>query len=137
MKRKNRLRGGDVFRKPVISLDVFGTVIAAVDRDVSSHASLDGVDLLPYLTGQRTDSPHEVLFWRYGRNMALRKGDWKLVQQFDRDGRSATFELFDLADDVAEGRNLAQQRPDLARELRAAAERLNRQMVEPRWGSGK
>jgi arylsulfatase A-like enzyme len=78
-----------------------------------------------------------VLFWRYGRNMALRRGDWKLVQQVDRDGGSATFELFDLADNVAESRNLAQQRPDLARELRAAAERLNRQMVEPRWGSGK
>jgi arylsulfatase A-like enzyme len=137
MQWKGRLSGAQVFRKPIISLDVFGTVMAAAGRDVSGHASLDGVDLLPYLTGQRTDSPHEVLFWRYGRNMALRRGNWKLVRQFDRDGRSATFELFNLADDVAESRNLAQQRPDLARELRAAAERLNRQMVEPRWGSGK
>ena len=40
---------------------------------------LDGVDLRPYLTGERSDRPHETLYWRFGDQWAVRHGDWKLL----------------------------------------------------------
>ena len=41
---------------------------------------LDGVNLLPYLDGKNTGAPHETLYWRFGEQMAIRQGDWKLVR---------------------------------------------------------
>ena len=41
---------------------------------------LDGVNLLPYLEGKNTAAPHETLYWRFGEQMAIRQGDWKLVR---------------------------------------------------------
>ncbi len=67
---------------------------------------------------------HESLFWRYGKAIALRRGNRKLVRQ--PAGPAAPpgpFELYNLAD-VAEKRNLAAAESALAAELRAGLDRL-------------
>jgi hypothetical protein len=44
------------------------------------NADLDGVNLLPLLTGQTKDRPHQTLYWRFQPQWAIRDGDYKLLQ---------------------------------------------------------
>jgi arylsulfatase A-like enzyme len=68
------------------------------------------------------------LFWRYGQNLAMRKGQWKVVKQ-----RSNDFQLFDLASDPAETNDLSALRPDMKKQLLAELEATNREMAAPLW----
>lgn len=99
---------------------------ASVPGDVASR--LDGEDLSAALTGHSTRK-RKPIFWEYGRNnasfaypkvprdrspgVAMREGDWKLL--INADGSGA--ELFDLAVDPKEGKNLADAKPDLTKRL--------------------
>ncbi len=128
MQWKGRLPAGQVYRQPVSTLDVLPTALEAAGVGSASGAKLDGVDLLPFLTGRHTGIPHETLFWRMGQQAAVRKGRWKLVIR-----RQQSPELYDLVADIAEQRDLAQQEPDVLRKLGQAYEQWNAQMAEPLW----
>jgi arylsulfatase A-like enzyme len=123
-----RLPAGKVYDKPVITLDVLPTTLAAVGTTVPKSIALDGVDLLPYLAGTKSGDPHDTLFWRYGSQFAVRRGDWKLVQTF-REPRK----LYNLANDIAEKQDLSSSSPDKLRELQAAFDEWNKSNVPPRW----
>ena len=72
------------------------------------------MDLTPFLSGERPEArPHRSLFWRRAVASAAREGDWKLIEYFE-DGR---LELFNLAEDIGEKRNLAASQPDKAKEM--------------------
>ena len=73
------ITGGKVDSRLTSSLDLFPTIAAAARSTISSKQSLDGVTLIPYLNGERSDSPHQDLYWRAGANFAVRDGRWKLV----------------------------------------------------------
>src|SRR5262249_35054093 len=62
---------------PVISLAVLPRALAAAGVAVPRDLPLDGVNLLPYLTGRHDGPPHEALFWRYGDHRSIRHGKWK------------------------------------------------------------
>jgi arylsulfatase A-like enzyme len=112
---KGHLPAGKTFDYPVSSLDLLPTVLAAAGSPPPSSLQLDGVNLLPFLTGEKTGPPHEMLFWRYGQNCAVRRGDWKLLKQAPQPG----FRLFNLARDIGETNDLTQAEPQLARQLQA------------------
>jgi arylsulfatase A-like enzyme len=130
---KGHLPAGKVFQWPVISLDMLPTAMAAAGAE-PPQAKLDGVNLLPFLRGERDGRPHETLYWRMGSNMALRQGDWKLVRQNERgNNKAADFQLFDLPADAGEKTDLIRAKPEKAAELRAVLDRLDGQMIRPRW----
>jgi arylsulfatase A-like enzyme len=104
------LPAGAVFEQPVSSLDVVPTVLAAAGLEATGPA-LDGVDLLPYLRGERADPPHEALFWRFRDQWAVRVGPLKPVHVQERPELPATPRLYDLAADVGETRDLSAERP--------------------------
>ncbi len=113
---KGTLPAGATYDKPIIQLDILPTAIAAAGGEVDSAWKLDGVNLLPFLAGAKTDDrPHESLYWRFGEQWAIRDGDWKLVaaNTGSRDG-----ELYNLATDAGELHNLAAEHPDIARKLK-------------------
>ena len=122
-----RLKSGSTYDKPVISLDILPTAAAAAGAELPSGRKLDGVNLLPYLTGEKKQSPHEALFWRSGQNHAARKGDWKLVKMGDETG------LYNLASDIGESKDLKSEKPDVLKEMQDAYERWNSQMIDPLW----
>lgn len=59
--------------------------------------------------------PERHLFWRKGKDWAVRRGPWKLVC-----GEEGRMMLFNLDDDIAEQKNLVKERPDLVEQLLAA-----------------
>src|SRR5882724_11697604 len=77
----DKLPAGKVYDLPVTALDILPTACAIAGAKVD--ADLDGVNLLPFLIGENSQTPHESLFWRFGPQKAMRKGQWKLVDWRD------------------------------------------------------
>lgn len=104
------------FHAPVISLDLYPTFVKLAGGNPANNPNpLDGVDLIPYLKGDKTDNPHELLFWQRN-NAAVRKGDWKLLKYYSKDEK---MELYNLKDDIGEKKNLIEKYPEKAKELEA------------------
>lgn len=132
MQWKGRVPAGKVYDAPVIALDIHPTAVAAAGGKIPADAKLDGVDLLPYVTGSVKRPPHDRLYWRFGAQWAVRMGDWKLLST---DGGDA--ELYNLASDIGEANNLAASNPEKAKELRAAYETWNSQLAPPKWSNAR
>lgn len=128
------LPAGVVYDEPVITLDVLPTMLATAG--VAAPADVDGVDLLPFLRGERRGAPHDALFWRFDftpigdppRRWAVREGRWKLVKN-----AKEPLALYDLAEDPGETRNLVGREPARARDLEARWKRWNAAMRPPAW----
>ena len=140
VKWPGKLPAGKVYDQPVIQLDATRTALEAAGVDTASDEKLEGVALLPYLTGENNDAPHDALFWRFGPQMAIRQGDWKLVKYdpvVDGGKKGATdARLYNLAEDISEEDNLIAEEPEKAKELQAAWEEWNKSNVPPLWGQG-
>jgi arylsulfatase A len=79
----------------------------------------DGISYLSTLMG-RKQKPHDYLFWDYagyGAQLAVRQGDWKAVRRGLKKNPDAPLQLFNLKDDPAESRDLAGERPQIAKRL--------------------
>jgi arylsulfatase A-like enzyme len=127
------------YARPVIQLDLHATALAAARVRPHADWKLDGVDLLPHLKTRRRSAPHEALYWRFGRQMAIRKDNWKLVRYaLAAEGGAGTspFRLYDLARDVGETRDLALEQPDRVAELQRLWDAWNTENIPPRWGGG-
>ena len=129
--------------RPVIQLDILPTALAAAGVDVKPEWKLDGVNLLPYIRGDKTEPPHDALYWRFGGQLAIRKGDWKIVKApggsanpENWGGSKATLEgaeLYNVTQDIGEKKNLAAQNPEKFKELAADWEKWNAELIEPKW----
>ena len=125
---KGRLPAGRTYDLPVMNLDVAPTILAATGHPVDAAAHLDGVDLVPFLSGKAEGRPHETMFWRFGEQWAVRHGDWKLVVS---KGGSGKPELYDLAADVGEQNDLAAREPGRVAELQKLYDGWNAEQSEP------
>ena len=129
MQWKGKLPAGKVEDRPVIQLDVQPTALAAAGIAIKPEWKFDGVNLLPYLTGEKKDSPHDALFWRFGAQRAVRQGDWKLTDV------GGSTKLFNLAKDIGEKSDLAGQEADQLKQLEAVYAEWNKGNIEPAWGN--
>lgn len=115
-----QILAGTRYSEPVVSFDLFTTLLQAAGG--TSPASVDGVDLLPYLRGAG-GAPHEYLFWGTRSTGAVRHGKWKLV-----DGA-----LYDLSRDIAEQDDVAATNPAVVADLLGAREAWVRTLAPPLW----
>ena len=126
-----RVPAGLVYQQPVSQLDIYPTALAAAGVPVGEYPQhLDGVDLLPFLTGQRSDGPHTRLFWSCENRSvkwAVREGRWKLVNDDtvptikQRSGHPKfQTQLFDLEADPFERHDLAAAQPERVATLQQA-----------------
>lgn len=122
---------GSRFAYPVGHVDIFATAAAAAGAPLPTDRKIDGVDLMPYLTGKAQGRPHQTLFWRSGQYKTLLDGDWKLQSS----EAQKKIWLFDLANDPTERRDLSAARPDKVRALTAELAVQDRQMAKPLWPS--
>jgi arylsulfatase A-like enzyme len=122
------LPAGRVDDRPVIALDLVPTIVAAAGGTIPEDSEIDGVNLIPFLTGEKTGNPHESLFWRFGEQWAVRQGDWKLAAP-----RGESPQLYNLRDDVGESRDLSGEHPEKLSALKAAYQEWDIKNIEPRW----
>ena len=127
MKWPARIPQGIVYRHPVIALDIFPTAVAAAGGKLPPDRDIDGVDLIPHLDGSNSQKPHDRLFWRAGPIWAARVGDWKLIYAADR------YWLYDLSKDIGEINNLAKERGDVVKTIKATYAKWNSGNIEPLW----
>jgi uncharacterized sulfatase len=115
---------GQIYDSPISALDVAATA-AAIAEIETSPGELDGVNLIPYLSGKQSGPPHEALMWRWVAQSAIREGDWKLLRGGDREY------LFDLSSDLEEKHNLASEHPEIADRLRGRLTTWSRSLDPP------
>lgn len=128
---------------PVSSLDILPTALAAAGLSPKGGPTFDGVNLLPYLRGETNQPPHDFLCWRYGRQLAVRQGNWKLVRAEESDPNipgsdpekepTPALGLYDLAQDPGETRNLAETRKEKVETLQSIWNRWNRNNRPAAW----
>jgi arylsulfatase A-like enzyme len=129
---KSHLPAGKVYEQPVIQLDFVPTALAAAG--ITIDEKIDGVNLLPYLSGKEKAAPHEALYWRFGQQMAIRKGDWKLVKGGGRGTNPPEKPLLiNLAKDKGEQHDLAANEPKRYQELQAAWNEWNAELIPAQW----
>jgi arylsulfatase A-like enzyme len=119
------------YHQPVGHVDVFSTIAAAASVSLPADRVIDGVDLVPFVKGERSGRPHSTLFWRSGSYKTLRQDDWKL-QVAEHPGKSW---LFDLSTDPTEQHNVAAAEGGKVAELRATLDEIDHQQQAPLWPS--
>ncbi|MFM9148717.1 MAG: sulfatase-like hydrolase/transferase, partial [Verrucomicrobiota bacterium] len=134
-----------VFEPMAIQLDLHATALAAAGVSAKPEWKLEGVNLLPHLTGENKTAPHDALFWRFSEQMAIRLGDWKLVR-YDTNADTnvgagkrqpvSPARLYNLATDIHEDKDLAAEMPAKAKELQDVWDEWNKSNVKPLWGTG-
>lgn len=112
-----------VSAEPVISTDFYPTILAATGQSLRPHQHADGKDLTPVLSG-RGGLDREAIYWHYPHynqhpqsfpSGVVRAGDWKLIESYE----TGELSLYNLARDVGEANNLAEQKPNQAAKLHA------------------
>jgi arylsulfatase A-like enzyme len=111
---------GSVCHEPVMSIDFFPTYLEAAG--VAHREGIDGRSLVPLLHDPAARLDRALLYWHYPHYHpggatpygAIRARDWKLIEFYEDDH----VELYNLADDLGETRDLARSMPDKAAALR-------------------
>jgi len=105
----------------IANFDFYSTIAALAGRPIPEHC--DGVDLFPYLKGERTGDAHEYLFWLNNEPgdavrrhlIAVRWKDWRLYRKYEKD----QWQLFDLKSDPREETDVAAKHPGIVKQLAA------------------
>ena len=122
---------GKTFDGLTSSMDIFATSFKLAGGE-STPKPLDGVNLMPLVTGKKSGSPHARLFWNKLEGAAIRVGDWKLIKT-----EGLPIMLYNLKDDLNEYNNLADSRPDKVKELLKLYQAWNADLAPAQWGEGE
>ncbi|MDN3620022.1 MULTISPECIES: sulfatase-like hydrolase/transferase [Polaribacter] len=107
IKWPKKLKSNQVYNYPVSTFDLLPTFYAAGGGDVADLDAVDGVDLMPFISGADSARPHEDLFWKKETRAVYRHNDWKLIRFADRPA-----ELYDVSKDLTEQKDLASAEPE-------------------------
>jgi arylsulfatase A-like enzyme len=116
------------FDPMMISLDIMATSLAAAgakDRDLKT---LDGVNLLPFIQGEKATPPHQNLYWHKLWFSAMREGPWKLI--YVKDYGHA---LYNLEKDLSESTNLIHTQKRRSEKMIAQLKGWKAELAKPRW----
>ncbi len=129
MQWPGQIRAGTVYDSPVSALDIFATVTKAAGVRPERRRPLDGVDLLPYLSGEEKGKPHKAIYLRKYDQMryAVRYGEFKLV--IPQEEQPA--HLYNLAKDIGEQNNIIESAPEKADEIEKMRKQWDAELVDP------
>ncbi|NCG04989.1 MAG: sulfatase-like hydrolase/transferase, partial [Bacteroidetes bacterium] len=126
------------YEESVSSLDIMASMVDVLNLKTNPKKPLDGVNIIPYLTGKKKGTPHEYLFWRkWEQNaMAAINGDYKLLKA----KKKAETEFYNLRNDVSEKENIKGSNSKKAQEIQKEWNKWNAQLkdrVFPTLGNDK
>ncbi len=116
---------------PVSHFDIYATAAAAAAVALRRDRPIDGVNLLPFITGQATGRPHDTPYWRTDTYRVWREGEWKL-QVTERPRQDW---LYDLSQDPGEKTNLASREPERTAAMKARLLAFDKTQRKPLWPS--
>lgn len=132
VKWPGKTKPGSVSREPVISTDLYPTILAATGLALRPHQHMDGRSLVPVLTASGPLN-RDAIYWHYPHynqhpfsfpSGVIRSGNWKLIENFE----SGELELYDLQHDLGETTNLAGKESARVAELYAKLEAWREQV---------
>ncbi|KAA5542174.1 arylsulfatase [Roseiconus nitratireducens] len=103
--------------------DWFPTLTSVAGGALPSSQTIDGVDLSGLIVGQDPPQRDQPLIWSfagYGGIIAVRQGDWKAIRRDVNRKSPQPWELYQLADDPAESKDLAADHPEIVQRLEQA-----------------
>ena len=117
-----------VYDNPISSLDIFATIAALSKTPIKADCPLDGVNMIPYITGKNKGLPHETIYLRKfdEKGYSVRHKDLKLVLK--KDGIP---QLYDLKKDIGEQNDIAKQFPDEVKKLEDIRKEWGSQLISP------
>jgi arylsulfatase A-like enzyme len=122
---------GKTFSGLTSALDIFPSSINLAGG-VKTPKPFDGVDLMPYVTGEKEGSPHHVLYWRKLEQAAIRDGKWKLLR-----AKGLAPMLYNIGEDPSELNDLANSQPEKVALLLKKITIWENEMIAPLWQEGK
>ena len=130
MRWPGQIPANAVYEKTISSLDIFATASGITDSPVNPERPLDGVNLIPYLTGKDSSVPHPVIYLRkYDDGIyAVRKDDHKMILYTKENNRK---ELFDLSKDIGENHNIAKSNQKIMTEIEKLRKVWDSQLIPP------
>jgi arylsulfatase A-like enzyme len=128
----NTLPSGKELTVPISSLDLLPTFAALIGENPAGKP-LDGVDVLPWLQGTASGTPHERLMWMNPEmhQLGMRAGDFKITQM----GADKPWQLFNLSKDISEKRNLAQSMAEKTKTMATECTEWQDSLPASRWAS--
>lgn len=127
-------------KEPIHAVDWYPTLLKLAGASPDQKLKPDGLDIWPVLTSG-AKSPHDalLLMGTIPGKAAIRMGDWKLLrnpsevdaEESDDKSANAGLELYNLADDISETKNLADATPDKVKELNTRLDELLKDAVPP------
>ena len=118
------------YDKRIHHTDIFSTILGAANIEPPKEITIDGVNLIPFLTNEKRGEPHETLYWKNVTYQAIIHDNWKLMRS--KYPKKKEY-LYNLGKDPYEQNNLAMSEPKIKSLLH---EKLNihiESMPEPSW----
>jgi len=118
-----------VYEHPISSLDILPTIAALTHAPLAAERPLDGVNIVPYLKGEKQRRPHQTLYVRKFDDdlYAVRDGDLKLVTK----KKNSVKELYNLQEDLGEENDLAETFPEQVKRLDSIRQNWDAQLMNP------
>ena len=118
-----------VYEYPISSLDILPTIAALTHAPLPADKPLDGVNIIPFLKGEKQGRPHQTLYVRKFDNdlYSVRDGDMKLVTK----KKNSVKELYNLQEDLGEENDLADAFPEVVKRLDSLRQNWDKQLIDP------
>ena len=128
---KNHFPEKSVYDKPVSSLDIMPTIMAAVEQEIDDSWNVEGVNLAPYILGKDPGYPHGELYWREDKKFAARNKEWKIVKNSEK------IELYNLLKDPYETTDVSAKYPKKLKGLLSAYKKWDAKNIPAQYGHSK
>jgi arylsulfatase A-like enzyme len=129
VKWKNHIPAGEVYEKPVSSMDIFATIAKATHMELPGDRVYDGVDLISFISDEKEGYPHENLYWRADYLYAMRNKDWKFLMST----RDNWAELYHISEDKYEHFNLEEKYSDTLKTMLKEFDFWQKGLSDPMW----
>ena len=127
MQWPKKIKPGITYDKPIIALDVFATVASAASAQKYIKNDIDGVDLLPYLTGDKFGLPHEYLYWQNpDKDIDVVRDERYKYLRIKNDEY-----IFDLKNDISEETNIINSSKPIYNRLKSQFKEWEKGMIDP------
>ena len=124
-----KIKPGSSIQAPIHICDWYPTLVNLTGAPKEQKLAVDGMDILPLLTGEGSAPEREIILNAAPDEGAIRAGDWKLVIHKKRGP-----ELYNLASDPSEKKDLSAQEPEKVKQLKARYDHHAAEAVPPKAG---